>query len=947
MKSNVLAIIFTFFPLIAIAQSGRVTGQVRHAISGFGIAGVKVTLADTLGNPIDTTRTELAWRSTRYENNVLMTQDEKAGATFSLNAPHEGNFQLIFEKTGLEMLAVSIKISFSKRTHTYDTGTFSLFDETRQVNVAVVQGTRIKMFYRGDTLVYNAAAFATPEGSMLEDLIAQLPGAELRDGNIYVNGEKMEELLLNGKDFFQGDPQLALKNLPAYTVDKVKVFRKDGEQSRLTGRDMGDRRMVMDVRLKREYHAQWFGKAVGGIGNKHLYDGNALLMHFDDRQSLSLYGRNNNTNRDFSLSRYGSAGNFWDTGHRKTGRYGTTYSFEPSDALRFSFKADYGHSGYATAESTRTEYLLENGHTFSQQRRTAYNSKDEFNTSASLEMKHKRTSFRADYRFTLDKTSDTSSDLLANYADEPTDEAIENAWLAWHNITSRQRTQSESHTQNVRHRADLRADFAFAPDVLTLQAKIDYTDRSSTARQDYLLEYPGKSQRKQTLAPAPEHNFLADLHAEFVFKYADFDGRDGLIKPFYTFNIMRSAGRRPFFTHEGADDDANTLPMSEDFMSDEANTYNNRHQHLRHDFGLSLRHLARLPNRTWTSLKIDMQFSARNNRLEQQRPAKILRPQRNALFFTPNIVFAWHYKPDDKDGNKGLISIGYNINRDTPDLFLLTDRRDDRNPLFVTLGNPALQNSLTHSIRFSSKIKRGKFNYSNNTIWHIYHNQTATARRYDRGTGVMTTRPVNIGGGQWRLQSEHYFTFNFGPAHFNIRPSVTHQRRADLMQTESDTQTGKYSTSQTEIGLSAYLHYYKAKFGWISINLNASDSHTRSSRPGFKSIHNQRINTSFNISLQKLPLGFKGNSYITLQKPFGWSSKEMNRLRVYWSASLSHKLGKRITAGLEINDLLNQGPRRSLTLTDYARTEQTSDTFGRNIRISLSYDFYIKPRNRK
>lgn len=956
MKTKLLLLILALLPSALAAQSVRVTGEVRHAITGFGIKGVKVTLADTLGNPIDTTRTEPALRTVWYEDLELFEYDEKGGATFSLSAPHEGAFLLVFEKDGLETLTRAVDVSFGKRTHSYNAGTVSMFDEVQDHGVAVVQGTRIKMFYRGDTLVYNASAFATPEGSVLEDLIAMLPGAELRDGNIYVNGEKMEELLLDGKDFFQGDPQLALKSLPAYTVDKLKVYRKDGAQSRLMGRDMGDRHMVMDVRLKREYHEQWFGKAVGGLGNKHHYDGNAMLMHFDDRQSLMLYGRNNNCNEDISLSQYGDGGYFWNTGRRKTGRYGTAYSFEPSDALRLSLKADYGHSGYATDESTRTEYLLESGHTFSQQRRTAYSSKDEFNTSASLEMKHKRTSFRADYRFTLDKTADTATELLANYADDPAASPLEDAWLSWQGITSRQRTGSESHTQNVRHRADVRADISFAPDVLTLKAKLDYTNRRSTARQDYLLEYPATSRRNRTLAPAPEHKLLGELHGEFILKYADFEGRDGQIKPFYTFGITRSASRHPFFTHEATQDTSNTAATAdfgwttpvpdEAFIPDEANTYNNRYTNLQQDFGLILSHKARLPNRTWTTINATLQFSDRHATLEQQRPSETLRPRRNALFFTPSINWAWHYIPDDKDGNKGNFRLVYAISRDIPDLLLLTDRRDDRNPLFVSLGNPALRNSLTHKIRFHAVAKRGKFTYFSNNSWNIYRNQTATSRRYDRETGVLTTQPVNISGGQWTLRSDHHFSLDMGNAHLSISPALIHQRRADLMQTEADNPNGRHTTHQTELSLTAYLVYDNSKLGSLSMYLRAFDNRTSSSRPDYSGLHTQQISSSLNLSL-KLPLGLSAHSYVTLQKPFGWSGKDMNRLRTYCDAQLSRTLAKRLRASIELNDLFNQGPRRTLTLTDYARTEQTAATPGRHFLLSLTWDFHVQPKNRE
>lgn len=81
-----------------------------------------------------------------------------------------------------------------------------------------ISATKIKFYNKGDTIVYNADAFQLGEGSMLDALIRQLPGAELRNGQIYVNGKFVSSLLLNGKDFFKGNNQIMLDNLPTYMV---------------------------------------------------------------------------------------------------------------------------------------------------------------------------------------------------------------------------------------------------------------------------------------------------------------------------------------------------------------------------------------------------------------------------------------------------------------------------------------------------------------------------------------------------------------------------------------------------------------------------------------------------------------------------------------------------------------------------------------------------------
>ena len=114
--------------------------------------------------------------------------------------------------------------------------------------------TKIKFYHKGDTLIYNADAFNLPEGSMLSDLIRQLPGATLNsNGEIFINGRKLDYLLLNGKDFYKGNNRIMLENLPHYTVKQLKVYETSTERSRALGHDVDEKDYVMDVRLKKEY----------------------------------------------------------------------------------------------------------------------------------------------------------------------------------------------------------------------------------------------------------------------------------------------------------------------------------------------------------------------------------------------------------------------------------------------------------------------------------------------------------------------------------------------------------------------------------------------------------------------------------------------------------------------------------------------------------------------
>ena len=177
-----------------------------------------------------------------------ITNDKNSGAVFNLKISSAyQDVVLIVSASGYDSVKKNIHIDSEKKR--IDVGTINLLPvmKERNLNEATVTATKIKMYYKGDTLVYNADAF-----NIL----------------IYVNGKAIESLLFSGKDFFNGNIDAALDRLPAYIVSKLKVYDKQGELSELTGRDMHDKQYVMDVHLKREYLGTWMAK----LGRTRLLD---------------------------------------------------------------------------------------------------------------------------------------------------------------------------------------------------------------------------------------------------------------------------------------------------------------------------------------------------------------------------------------------------------------------------------------------------------------------------------------------------------------------------------------------------------------------------------------------------------------------------------------------------------------------------------------------------
>ena len=167
---------------------------------------------------------------------------------------------------GFKTTYVDYKLErIGRREHERGLPPFYLAPQSTVLQEVVVTASKVKFYYRGDTLIYNADAFILAEGSMLDALIGQLPGVELkRDGRIYHNGKFVDDLLLNGKQFFSHDRKLMLENLPAYTVKDIAIYNKQTDENEWLGiKDEHSQRYVIDVRLKKEYMIGWIAQPSG------------------------------------------------------------------------------------------------------------------------------------------------------------------------------------------------------------------------------------------------------------------------------------------------------------------------------------------------------------------------------------------------------------------------------------------------------------------------------------------------------------------------------------------------------------------------------------------------------------------------------------------------------------------------------------------------------------
>ena len=295
MKKNlIIAVLTTLFCIPSFAQyadSVCVMQYVSDSFTKHGIPEVFITLADTNGIMIDT-----LWTQKSYDD-ISPDGRRACWSKYLFRKPQT----ILVKAEHPDYVTAVQRLDFSKPGRRMDFEFPEMFMKRKMKETTLqevtVKATRVQIAYKGDTIVVDAQAFKIPEGSMLDALVASVPGAELHDdGTIYMNGRKVDYLTLNGKDFFKGNNRIMLDNLPYYTVDKLQFYNKQSERSQLMGKDVERPDYVMNVKLRQEYSIGYLGNVEAGAGTHDRWLGRGFALRFTDNSRLSLFGNANNIN---------------------------------------------------------------------------------------------------------------------------------------------------------------------------------------------------------------------------------------------------------------------------------------------------------------------------------------------------------------------------------------------------------------------------------------------------------------------------------------------------------------------------------------------------------------------------------------------------------------------------------------------------------------------------
>ena len=268
--------------LLTVALMLAVVANAQRLVSG------KVVEQDTQEAVIQATASILSGEK------IVANALTNVNGGFSIRAPHDGKYTLKITYVGFKTYTKQINIRDGKDV---SAGTITLEPDAIMLKGATVTARASKVTLKADTFVYNANAFRTPEGSVVEELVKRLPGAEVSDdGTIKINGKEVKKILVDGKEFMTGDTKTALQNLPTNIIDRIKAYDQQSDLARVSGIQDGEEETVLDFGIKPGMNKGIMANVDLGLGTQKRYSGRGMGAVMKDNLKVMLFARANNVN---------------------------------------------------------------------------------------------------------------------------------------------------------------------------------------------------------------------------------------------------------------------------------------------------------------------------------------------------------------------------------------------------------------------------------------------------------------------------------------------------------------------------------------------------------------------------------------------------------------------------------------------------------------------------
>lgn len=861
---------------------------------------------------------------------------------FRVKAPANGNYIVQVTCVGFKPYTTNVKISADKDIAL---GTIELKPDAIMLKGATVTGQAAKVTLKEDTFVYNASAYRTPEGSVVEELVKKLPGAQVDDdGKITINGKEVKKILIDGKEFMTGDTKTAIKNLPTSIVERVRAYDQKSDLARVSGIDDGEEETVLDFGIKRGMNRGYMVNADLAAGTRSRYSGRIFAgMQSSDLKIFIPMSANNVNDMGFPG---GGGGRFGGgrQGLTATKMLGFNLNYEKKDRFKLDASIRWNHSNVdAVVRRSTEDFMSGNASTFSNNLTSNMSRTNSWNARFRLEwtpdsltniMMRPQFNYNSNdglgegYSMTFDE--DPFKTIRDPFDDEKLQKLIDKGVVKNRNVNN---SISYSDSKSAGGWLQLNRRLNSKGRNITLRFSGNVGEGMSRSFTNSLVEYyqlvnqfgEDSTYQANRYAVTPTKNWNYGLRATYsepIFRqvYLQFSYQ-------YQYSYTKSDRATYDFSNFAADffgvtpryrgwDDYLALlggsPL-EGFRDDKLSRFS-EYRNYNHTAEIMLRVVRKAYN-----LNIGFQVMPQRSHFTQDYQGVHTDTVRTVTNIAPTADFRW------KISNVSQLRFNYRANSSQPSMSDLLDITDNSDPLNVRKGNPGLKPSFTQNFRlfYNNYIQNHQRSIMANVSFSTTRNSISNMVTYDAASGGRTTRPENING-NWNAFGMFMFNTAIDSAGFfnvNTFTTLRYNNSVGYVSVGRNTDSQKSTTKSTTVGERLAASYRNS---WLEFELNGSLEYMHA-RSELQSNNNLDTWTfSYGGSLQMTaPWGTQLSTSMNMNSRRGYNDASMNTNELIWNAQVSQSFlrGNALTLSLQFYDILHRQSTFSRTVDAMRRSD--------------------------
>lgn len=830
---------------------------------------------------------------------------------------------------------------------------------------AIATGQAARVVVKADTFEYNAAAYHTPEGSVVEELVKRLPGAQIDDnGKITMNGKEVKKILVDGKEFMTGDTETALKNLPTSIIEKVRAFDQKSDLARVTGIDDGEEETVLDFGIKRGMNKGTMGNFDFAYGTENRYAERGMGSYMkDDFRIMAMGSANNVGGQGFP----GGGGGGWrgrSNGLNAQKMLGLNINYEKTDLLKLDGSVRWNHNDGDAWSRKDGEDFLGSIKSYTNSLSQQFSRSNSWNANIRLEWTpDSMTNIMFRPRINFNSNDNTSTSASAEFNDDPykisdqplTEVTSGTIMQSLKDILVKSQMESGlSYSKNNQVSGMFQYNRKFGKPGRNITLRLDgsYKEGESTSATlsnvtlyDALNDSTFQTNRYNT-TPTKDYNYSAKV------TYSEPIANRMYLLGSYSFRFSNSTSDRStydysgyfyplseFYAHEYRD--WNSFIGGKHGVYDEDQSKSTAYDTYTHQGDLQLRKIGEKWNYT-VGLMLQPQYT--NLKYKYQGLDTIVK--RSVLNFAPSLDLRY------KISQVSQLRAEYRSSNSQPSMTDLLDITDDSDKMNVKRGNPNLKPSFTHNFRLfyngyssfhtQSWMAHLNLNVTQNSVSQMVRKfeEETTFEGYTYMKSAKMSRPENING-NWSAFGMVMYSASIdstGVWNVNTFTNVNYNNRVSYLSVGGGS-SEKNITRTTGIGERLGISYRNS---WLEVepNGNINYSHTRNMLQAQNNMDTYDFSYGMNITITA-PWGTGLSTDARMSSRRGYNAESMNTDEFVWNAQISQSFlkGRPLTISLQFYDILKNQSTISRTISAVSRTDTEYNSINSYAMLHVIYRF--------